>query len=70
MKKVLFRCNSLCFTHLLLFLLEKQILKSSTSGHSVDVYGTQLRDLPRTKKWGHPRDVGHICFFKFNSETY
>ena len=73
MKKVFFRCNSSCFTRLLLFLLEKQIWKSSKWGRPWDVYGTQLRDIPETR-W---RDVlgtsmgrRSYMFFKFNSETY
>ena len=37
MKKKLFRCNSLCFTHpLLFFLQEKQIFKSSKWGRPRD----------------------------------
>ena len=49
MKKMFFRCNSSCFTHLLLFLLEKQIRKSSKWGRPRDVYGTHLRDVLWTR---------------------
>ena len=65
MKKVFFRCNSLSFTHLLLFLLEKQIFKSS----KWDVHGASTGTSCGTSRgpndgtfWGRPRDVGHICF--------
>ena len=51
MKKVFFRCNSLCFTYLLLFLLEKQICKSPKQGRPRDVYGTYLWDVPGTRWW-------------------
>ena len=40
MKKVFFRSNSPCFTHLLLFLLEKQIFRSSRWRRLLDVYRT------------------------------
>ena len=73
MKKVFFRCNSPCFTHLLqFFLLEKQIFKKSKWGHSQDVYGTQLRDVPETKLWdalGTSAGRRSYIFFKSNSET-
>ena len=48
-QKVFSRCDSLCLTHLLLFLLEKQIFKSSICRCPLDVYGTQLRNVPGTK---------------------
>ena len=34
-----------------------------------DVHGTSKGPSCGTF-WGRPRDVGHTCFFKFNSETY
>ena len=46
MKKVFFKCNSPCFTHIYCFLLEKQIFKSFQWGHPLDIYGTQLWDVP------------------------
>ena len=50
-EKSVFKCISPCFTHLFLFLLEKQIFKSSKWERPRDVYGTQLRDVPGTKWW-------------------
>ena len=55
------------------FLLEKQTFKSSKWGQPRDVYGTQLRDVPRNKGWEVLRTSAgcrSYMFFKFNSETY
>ena len=50
MKKVFCRCNSPCFTHLLLFfLLEEQIFKISKLGRPLDDNRTQLQDVHGTK---------------------
>ena len=62
MKKIFFKCNSPCFTHLFYyFLLEKEIFRSSKWGHPWDVYGT-LWGQNDGKFWGRQRDVGHSCF--------
>ena len=47
MKRLFFRCNSPCFTHL--FFTGKQIFERSKWGRPWDVYGTQLRDFLGTK---------------------
>ena len=73
MKKVFFRCNIPCFTHLLLFLLETQIFKSSEWGRSRDVYGTQLWNISGTKQWdvlGRSAGRRSYMLLKFNPETY
>ena len=65
MKKVFFRCNSTCFTYLLLFLLEKQIFKSSKLGRQQDTYGTSCGKSQGANDgtfWERPQDVGHTCF--------
>ena len=72
MKKGIFRCNSPCFTHLLLFLLEKQTFKSSKLGRpwdTWDVHGTLTEPICGMCQgpnggtfWEHPQDVGHTCF--------
>ena len=49
MKKMFFRCNSPCFTHLFLCSPEKQLFKNSRWGRLWDVYGTQLRNFPGSK---------------------
>ena len=46
MKKLFFRFNSLCFTHLFLFFTGKNKYSKGLNG---DVYGTQFRDVSGTK---------------------
>ena len=71
MKKVFFRCNSPCFTHLLLFFSGKRNI--SKWGRPPDVRGTQLRDVLETKWWDVlETSAGRrsYMFFRFNSEKY
>ena len=57
MKKVFFRCNSPCFTHLLLFFPEKINIQKFSGTKLLNIFGTSA---------GRPS----YMFFKFNSETY
>ena len=65
MKKVFFRRNSLCFTHLSLILFGNKYSKVLNG----DVHGTSTGPSCGTSRgpndgtfWGRPRDVGHIRF--------
>ena len=49
MKKLFFRCNSPCFTHLFLLFTGKANIQRSKRGRPRDVYRTQLRDVQGTK---------------------
>ena len=65
MKKVFFRYNSLCFTHPLLFLLEKQYAKVLYGDAHCTFAGPRCETSwgPNNGTfWGRPRDVGHTCF--------
>ena len=53
MKRVFFKRNSTCLTHLLLFLLEKQILKSSKWVRLLD----SVVGRPGNQMMGHSGDV-------------
>ena len=66
MKKVFFKCNSLCFTHLLLIFTGKTNIRKVLNG---DVHGASTGPSCGTTRvpddgtfWGRPRDVGLICF--------
>ena len=65
MKKVSFRCNGLCFTHLLLLFTAKNKYSKILNG---DVHGTSTGPSCGVSQgsndatfWGSPRDVGDIC---------
>ena len=65
MKKVFFRCNSPCFTQLLLFFTGKKIFKSSKWGFHETPTGPSCRTSRGPNDdtfWGRPGDVGHTCF--------
>ena len=67
MKKVLFRC--LFYASVIVFYWKNKCAKVLNG----DVYGTQLRDVPRTRRWdvlGASPGRRSYMFFKFNSETY
>ena len=66
MKKVFFRCNSLCFTHLFLFFYWKN---KHSKVPNRDIYGTSMGPSCGTSRepnngtfLGRPQDVGHMCF--------
>ena len=74
MKKVFLKCNSPCFTHLLLFfywkkkyskVLNVDVQETSTGPSCGTSHGLNYRSF-----WGRLRDVGNTCVLKFNSETY
>ena len=75
MKKVLFRCNSPCFTHRLLFFTEKKNKYAKVLNG--DVHGTSKGPISGTSQapddgafWGRPRDVGHTCFFLNSTQKH
>ena len=73
MKKVFLDAIVLVLHICYIFLLEKQICKSSKWGRPRDVYGTQLPDVPGARGWdvlGTSPGRWSYMFFKFNSETY
>ena len=60
MKKLFFRCNSPCFTHLFLFFTGKKNIQRSKWGRPQDpVAGRGPND---GTFWGRPQDVGYACF--------
>ena len=72
-EKNIFRSHSLYITHLVLFLQEEQIFRSSERKCSRGVCGAQLRDVERTKWWdvlGTFFGRRSYMFFKFNSQTF
>ena len=58
LKKYFFRCNSPCFTNVLLFFLEKQIFKSSKRGRRRD----PVAGPPGDQMMGRSGDVDDTCF--------
>ena len=69
MKKVFFRCNSSCFTHLLLLSTGKTNMQNSKWGSLQDL----VAGRPGDQMMGRSVDVPGrrpYMFFKFNSETY
>ena len=66
MKKLFFRCNSPCFTHLFLIFTEKKnnskVLNRDVHGTSTGLSCVTSREPNDGTFWGRPRDVGHKCF--------
>ena len=65
MKKLFFRCNSPCYTHLFLFYLKNKYSK----GLNGDLHGRSTGPSCGTSRgpnddtfWGRPRDITHTCF--------
>ena len=73
MKKLFFRCNSPCFTHLFLFFTGKR--SKYSKGLNGDVHGTSTGLSCGTSRGpndgtfcGRPRDVGNTCFLNSTHE--
>ena len=73
MKKVFFRCNSLCFTHLLLFFFTgKTNIQKFYMGTSIGRVPDPVAGRPGDQIMGRSEDAAgrrSYMFFKFNSEA-